>query len=131
MCEKQNRSPNAAATQEGKGINMHVCAEELYSMEETGYSVTLGDPESQDRNCRRVPGDYVISFNLIIFILQQTGSAVSFMYIYHTVSKKSFRGSGKCYVYLVSAATPSEIFFSPGKRVKAKGYSHSSPKEHD
>lgn len=61
MCEKQNDSPNAAATQDGKGINMHVRVGELHSTEKKGYRVTLGDSGSQDRNFRRTPGNHVIS----------------------------------------------------------------------
>lgn len=61
MCEKQNCSPNAAAAQDGKGINMHVYVGDLYSKEEKGCHVTLGDPDSQDRYFRRVPRNHVIS----------------------------------------------------------------------
>lgn len=61
MCEKQNDSPNAAAIQDGKGINMRVRVGELHSREKKGYHVTLGDPGSQDRNFRRAPGNHVIS----------------------------------------------------------------------
>lgn len=61
MCEKQNHSPKAAVTQDGKGINMHVCIGELYRKEKKGYRVTLGDPDSQDTNFISEPSNYVIS----------------------------------------------------------------------
>lgn len=59
------------------------------------------------------------------------GRAVSFMYLFYSMLKRSCRGSGKCYVYLVLATTLCEIFFSHGKQEKEKDYSHSSPNEHN
>lgn len=56
------------------------------------------------------------------------GRAVSLIYSYSIVLKRSCRGSGKCYVYLVLTTTLCEIF-SPGKQ--EKDYSYSSPNEHD